>query len=136
MSNNNANLGVNLVSNGPSGKSKDKIVCTHCGKTGHIADKCYKLHGFLPGFKFKYKPSMAHQVSSSPTSELLPFASPLHHHFVFTPNQYQQLLALIGATDSSLTVTSQVKEAPMANVASSFNATTAGIDLSHSVFFA
>ena len=46
-----------------SGKGKDKPICTHCGKTGHIADKCYRLHGFPPGFKFKNKPSMAHQVS-------------------------------------------------------------------------
>ena len=37
-------------------------MCTHCGKTGHTVDKCYRLHGFSPGFKFKNK-SMANQVS-------------------------------------------------------------------------
>jgi hypothetical protein len=31
---------------------KEKPVCTHCGITSHTADKCYKLHGFPPGFKF------------------------------------------------------------------------------------
>ena len=67
-------------------------------------------------------------------SEPLPFASPLHNHPTFTPNQYQQLLALIGASNSSLAATSQSKEVQMANVASSSNTTMVGIDFSHNVF--
>jgi hypothetical protein len=31
---------------------KDKPICTHCGVFGHTAEKCYRLHGFPPGFKF------------------------------------------------------------------------------------
>ena len=27
--------------------------CTHCGAMGHVVDKCYKLHGYPPGYKFK-----------------------------------------------------------------------------------
>jgi len=27
--------------------------CSHCGKTGHTIDTCYKKHGFPPHFKFK-----------------------------------------------------------------------------------
>ncbi|XP_075636892.1 uncharacterized protein LOC142609160 [Castanea sativa] len=34
-------------------KGKERPVGTHCGKMGHIVDKCYKLHGFPPRFKFK-----------------------------------------------------------------------------------
>ena len=56
-------------------KGKDRPICTHYGKTGHTVDKCYKLHGFPPGFMFKNKSFMAHQVSS----EFLPLASPMHH---------------------------------------------------------
>ena len=68
------------------GKGKDRPICTHCGKTGHIVDKCYKLHGFPSRFKFKNKSSMAHQVSS----EFLPLASPMHHqNFPFTLEQCQ-----------------------------------------------
>ncbi|XP_019153627.1 PREDICTED: uncharacterized protein LOC109150175 [Ipomoea nil] len=26
-------------------------ICTHCGFTGHTADKCYKLHGYPPGWR-------------------------------------------------------------------------------------
>ncbi|XP_019082944.1 PREDICTED: uncharacterized protein LOC104699980 [Camelina sativa] len=28
-----------------------KPVCTHCGRLGHTIQKCYKLHGFPPGYK-------------------------------------------------------------------------------------
>jgi hypothetical protein len=30
---------------------KDKPTCTHCGFKGHTAEKCYKLHGYPPGFR-------------------------------------------------------------------------------------
>ena len=53
------NLGSNF-------KGKDRPFCTHCGKLGHTMDKCYKLHGFPPGFKFKNnKNATAHQVSTN-----------------------------------------------------------------------
>ena len=29
--------------------------CTHCGLLGHVVDKCYKLHGYPPGYKSKNK---------------------------------------------------------------------------------
>ncbi|WZY72390.1 hypothetical protein YC2023_004630 [Brassica napus] len=28
-----------------------KPVCTHCGKLGHTVQKCFKLHGYPPGYK-------------------------------------------------------------------------------------
>ena len=31
----------------------DKPACSHCGYIGHTIDKCYKLHGNSPGFRFK-----------------------------------------------------------------------------------
>ena len=58
----NANLGSKLGRTSNGGKGKDKPVCTHCGKTSHTADKCYRLRGFPLGFKFKNKTPMAHQV--------------------------------------------------------------------------
>ncbi|KAH0683951.1 hypothetical protein KY290_022586 [Solanum tuberosum] len=29
-----------------------RLFCDYCKKPGHIKDKCYRLHGFLPNFKF------------------------------------------------------------------------------------
>ena len=29
--------------------------CTYCGVLGYVVDKCYKLHGYPPGYKFKSK---------------------------------------------------------------------------------
>lgn len=31
-------------------KGKPKVVCTHCGMTGHMVNKCYKIHGYPPGY--------------------------------------------------------------------------------------
>jgi hypothetical protein len=39
---------------------KDRPICSHCGITGHTVDKCYKLHGYPPGYKFKAKMHSAH----------------------------------------------------------------------------
>uniref|UniRef100_A0A2N9FK13 Retrotransposon Copia-like N-terminal domain-containing protein n=1 Tax=Fagus sylvatica TaxID=28930 RepID=A0A2N9FK13_FAGSY len=44
---------------------KDRLTCSHCGFKGHTVDKCYKLHGYPPGFKGKNKASTSstHQVT-------------------------------------------------------------------------
>ena len=121
------------------GKGKERPTCTHCGKTGHTVDKCYKKHGFPPGFRFKNKPFMAHQVSSDMLVTPAPIASPMHHQTVFTPEQYQQLHALFGASTSSTLPSTSVRDVSMANVASSSTSISApmlSIDLSHSVFSA
>ena len=44
---------------------KERLVCTYCGLIRHIADKCYKLHGYPPGYKPKGNASMANQVSGA-----------------------------------------------------------------------
>jgi hypothetical protein len=32
-------------------KDKEKIICDQCGHEGHKIEKCFKLHGFPPGWK-------------------------------------------------------------------------------------
>ena len=54
-------LATKSLGNNPKGK--ERPLCTHCGKLGHTVDKCYKLHGFPPGYKFKNRNMMAYQVS-------------------------------------------------------------------------
>ena len=98
----NGNTGVNYSGNNGN-KGKDKPICT--------VDKCYKLHRFPPSYKFKGKNPMAHQVSLSQPQDLpfLPSSGPVTSSF--TPEQYQQLLALISTPSSPLTLLVQGKEA-------------------------
>lgn len=32
-------------------KEGSRSVCTHCGAKGHLIDRCYKLHGYPPGYR-------------------------------------------------------------------------------------
>ncbi|XP_056841747.1 uncharacterized protein LOC130494925 [Raphanus sativus] len=43
---------VNATQTLPSNRS-NRPLCSHCGYSGHTMDKCYKIHGFSPGFKSK-----------------------------------------------------------------------------------
>lgn len=46
------------------GNRKERPFCTHCNMLGHIVDKCYKIHGYPPGYRAKGKScSSANQVS-------------------------------------------------------------------------
>ncbi|XP_012857659.1 PREDICTED: uncharacterized protein LOC105976934 [Erythranthe guttata] len=49
---------------GTTSQRKDKIYCTHCHKTGHTVEKCYRLHGFPPGYQPRQKPGMTSNQSS------------------------------------------------------------------------
>ena len=132
------NFNAGNSSGGNGVKGKDKPVCTHCGKTGHIADKCYRLHGFPPGFKFKNKPSMAHQVSAIQSQELMSWPSP--NSSAFTPEQCQQLLALITPCSPLVSAIQRRdvhgKDASFPCVPSTSTSAMTGIDVSHSVFSA
>ena len=45
---------------------KERPICTYCGLIGHIAEKCYKLHGYPPRYKPKSENNvMANQVSGN-----------------------------------------------------------------------
>ena len=44
---------------------KERPLCTHCNMLGHTIDKCYKLHGYPPGYKPKGRSNAnTNQVSS------------------------------------------------------------------------
>ena len=30
---------------------RERPTCTHCGLLGHVIEKCFKIHGYLPGYK-------------------------------------------------------------------------------------
>lgn len=52
-------------------KKREKSLCTHCGLHGHTVDKCYKLHGYPPGYRSNYNrlPSSENSSKSSKSAE-------------------------------------------------------------------
>ncbi|KAL2512852.1 Retrotran gag 3 domain-containing protein [Abeliophyllum distichum] len=99
------------ASNYNTHKGKQKPICTHCGKLGHTINECYKLHRFLPGYKFKNhrtrqnnssKP-VINQISAGfdyTTVEFSPSIDPLQTKNAvpaLTPSQYQQIIALLNS---------------------------------------
>ena len=42
----NAGFGQKDSHNGKGNSKKEGPICTHCGKSGNIVNKCYRLHGF------------------------------------------------------------------------------------------
>ena len=73
--------------------TKSKTVrpqCTHYGAMGHVVDKCYKLHGYPPGYKFKNKgQSFANNVIIAEDSASEPVT--------LTKAEYQQLVGLLNS---------------------------------------
>ncbi|XP_075665968.1 uncharacterized protein LOC142635748 [Castanea sativa] len=55
--------GNNSGAKGNKNKGKERPVCSHCGVTSHTIEKCYKLHGYPPGYKPKGKNAKANQVA-------------------------------------------------------------------------
>lgn len=76
---------------------KDRPICSHCGFTGHTIYKCYKLHGYPPGYKpnrSKIFTSTANQVSVSSDNDS---ETPSHYT---SQEQYQHLLTLLSSNSS------------------------------------
>nr|XP_023919946.1 uncharacterized protein LOC112031483 [Quercus suber] len=71
---------------------KERPLCTHCNMLGHTVDKCYKLHGYPPGYKQKEKFN-ANQVSY-PQGAVVENSSNASTECPLTKAQCEQLLAL------------------------------------------
>ena len=71
-------------------QKRERPLCSHCGIIGRTVDKCYKLHGYPPGYKFKNKVHSANQSSVIRKDPHLPF----------TQAQCQQLLAMLSSQAS------------------------------------
>jgi len=70
---------------------KTKPVCSHCGVIGHTVEKCYKIHGFPPGFKFT-RNKTAGSSSSSSANQVQTTDSP---SMPFSQAQVQQLMTFM-----------------------------------------
>lgn len=51
-----------------AGRAAQRPICTHCGKAGHVVQKCFKIHGFPPGYKSYNNKNTSHSknVQSQP----------------------------------------------------------------------
>ena len=90
-------MALALVAKNVKNFKKGRPQCTHCGVMGHVVDKCYKLHGYPPGYKFK---STKGQVAAT----LPPFANNViapednaSGGVSLTKSEYQQLLSLLNS---------------------------------------
>ena len=90
-----AALASTLATKNVKNFKKGRPQCTHYGAMGHVVDKCYKLHGYPPGYKFK---STKGQVAAT----LPPFANNViapkddaNGGVSLTKSEYQQLLSLL-----------------------------------------
>ncbi|XP_062162137.1 uncharacterized protein LOC133869196 [Alnus glutinosa] len=82
--------------NSKSSFRKDRPLCIHCGLLGHTMEKCYKLHGYPPGYKFnKNKPNT---ISANEVQEVdQPLQIP---QLSISQEQIQQLLSLFKPSTS------------------------------------
>jgi len=56
----------------PQGLRKDKPTCSHCGIIGHKMEKCYRLHGYSPCFKFTRNKGGSHSANNVQDSDQQP----------------------------------------------------------------
>ncbi|XP_030950060.1 uncharacterized protein LOC115973965 [Quercus lobata] len=96
------------VFGGKNSKGRDRPICTHCGKLGHIMEKCFKLHGFPPGFKPKGKNFRVNQVN---VQEAYADDDHTSANFPFTQEQCQQFLTMLGTQMQAAHLNSGGKEA-------------------------
>ena len=66
--------------------------CTHCGAMGHVVDKCYKLHGYPPGYKFKSKAG-----STTFANNVIAVEEGSNECVSLTKVEYQQLIGLLNS---------------------------------------
>ena len=105
-----------------TGKGK---MCSHCGKGGHTVEVCYKKHGYPPGFKAgqRSRDSNINQVSTEDPEDIVEQdqdqESQKSLNDVFTPEQYQALLALL--QQNHVSTVNHITTAQPSNTGSSYH---------------
>ncbi|CAA3023560.1 Hypothetical predicted protein [Olea europaea subsp. europaea] len=87
-------------------KKKERAYCTHCKYHGHSIDKCYKIHGFPPGFKSKRRDNFQNFLKSNAVNQISVNSQieekPIHQQVGLekfmqnlNSNQYQYLMTML-----------------------------------------
>ncbi|XP_062076057.1 uncharacterized protein LOC133780207 [Humulus lupulus] len=96
-----------------SNQRRTRPFCTHCNSLGHTIEKCYKLHGYPPGFTTTKPPTSTilpprvpkeAAVNQAQTDEDLSKSSTTNSTILpqLTSTQYQQLLNLLASQNSGM----------------------------------
>ena len=107
----NANASRNPSMSFKNNRPKSSLTCSYCKKSGHLVEKCYRLHGFPSDFKFTKTKKFAANAS---TSESVPADTVSHSYPAsyasnsdvnsvssvgsstgLTPDMYNQLVTLL-----------------------------------------
>ena len=84
-------------SSNKGGPKKERPLCTRCSMLGHTMDKCYKLHGYPPGYKHKGKPNSNVNQVSYPQGQAVEVPSNASAQCPISKAQCEQLLALFNS---------------------------------------
>ncbi|KAJ1376606.1 hypothetical protein SESBI_49749 [Sesbania bispinosa] len=90
---------------------KDRPICSHYGVLGHTMDRCFKIHGYPPGFKAKPRNvSTSHAINQiSEASHVAPTSSTgLNDNL--TASQCQQLISLLTNQMATITPTAEIPD--------------------------
>lgn len=95
-------------------KEKTELTCSYYGKSGHVRDKCYRLIGFPPNFKFtKIKQGQFSNNFPGPHSSNKVMSPSQEKEFVTVPqlsltrSQIQKLMAQVNGQAQQPTHASQ-----------------------------
>ena len=114
----NSNPSVTIVAATRNAKPKrERPLCSHCGIQGHTVDKCCKLHGYPPSYKFTSKAKETPQVNQAiSTDSITSPESPLRS---LIASQCQQLIALLNSqlhASSSATIETLQPKPSVSNI--------------------
>ncbi|RVX14099.1 hypothetical protein CK203_011426 [Vitis vinifera] len=92
-------------------KGKSDAICSHCGYSGHLVDKCFQLIGYPPGWKgprgkrFNSTPTVAKNFQRLPTANNTNVLeqNSSNSNMIFSQEQIQNLLTLANNLSSSNT---------------------------------
>ncbi|XP_058782613.1 uncharacterized protein LOC131657147 [Vicia villosa] len=95
------------IGNGNSyaGRGRGNLkVCTHCGKTGHIIDNCYRKHGYPPNFGNENSYANQVEVDESEKSVTASTSDSGGGNMSLTREQYHNLMMLLEKNAGSINI--------------------------------
>ncbi|KAG7551493.1 Ribonuclease H-like superfamily [Arabidopsis thaliana x Arabidopsis arenosa] len=107
---------------------KSRATCTHCGLSGHVSEKCYKIIGYPPGWKPKNQRqnSNQHFITPSANLALTDGVTEIDREKTLSPEQLQYLVSYLNAKLQPSTSTPASSSATITEIPSTSTASTSG----------